>query len=131
MRWNWFFLGLLCGAAGVSIALAPRAIARRRLHAQAALLQRSFGEDDALGAPERTMKIAGIVKLQRALNAAGTKAAETGRLDAQTQIALRAYQEREGLAVTGLPDYQTLRRLDVPPDEVFRRLDKSPRASPR
>jgi hypothetical protein len=43
----------------------------------------------------------------------------TGTLDEPTQRALSAWQHGEGLAETGLPDYQTLERLGIEPSEVF------------
>lgn len=43
----------------------------------------------------------------------------SGALDPKTQDALRAYQHSQGLPETGLPDYETLRRLGLKPDEVF------------
>ena len=45
----------------------------------------------------------------------------TGVLDDATQRALGAWQQSEGLPETGLPDYLTLDRLGVEPDEVFHR----------
>ena len=43
----------------------------------------------------------------------------TGTLDEATQRALGAWQQSEGLPETGLPDYLTLDRLGIKPDEVF------------
>ena len=44
---------------------------------------------------------------------------QTGELDARTQEALRAFQRAEKLPETGLPDYESLRRLGLKPDEVY------------
>lgn len=44
---------------------------------------------------------------------------ETGRFDARTQLALQLYQKAEGLPETGLPDYETLRRLGLDPREIL------------
>jgi hypothetical protein len=44
---------------------------------------------------------------------------ETGRFDERTQLALLMYQKAEGLPETGLPDYETLRRLGLEPDEIL------------
>jgi hypothetical protein len=43
----------------------------------------------------------------------------TGRFDERTQLALMLYQKSEGLPETGLPDYETLRRLGLKPEEVL------------
>jgi hypothetical protein len=126
MRWIWFFVGVSAGATAVVL---PRAAGRRRALAGHRMAQApAMGAPDASVAPttQQTLKIAGLVKLQRALADASMHVAETGQLDAQTQLALRLFQEREGLVATGLPDYETLRRLDLSPDEVFRRLGKFP-----
>ena len=55
------------------------------------------------------------------------KVKETGKLDADTQAALRAFQKSEKMPETGLPDYETLRRLGVKPSEVFEHLPTSER----
>jgi hypothetical protein len=44
---------------------------------------------------------------------------QSGELDARTQEALRAFQRAEKLPETGLPDYETLRRLGIKPDELY------------
>lgn len=43
----------------------------------------------------------------------------TGELDNATQEALRAFQRSQQLPETGLPDYETLRRLKIKPNEVY------------
>lgn len=44
---------------------------------------------------------------------------KSGELDARTQEGLRAFQRSEKLPETGLPDYETLRRLHLSPDELY------------
>jgi hypothetical protein len=44
---------------------------------------------------------------------------ETGRFDSPTQLALLRYQKSAGLPATGLPDYETLRRLGLDPREIL------------
>jgi peptidoglycan hydrolase-like protein with peptidoglycan-binding domain len=41
-------------------------------------------------------------------------------LDAATSEALRKFQQEEGLAATGFPDQETLRRLDIDATEAYR-----------
>lgn len=62
----------------------------------------------------------GIRKVQQALQSHGfADLKDTGQLDAKTQEALRGFQEKEGIAATGLPDYEALQRLGLEPDEIF------------
>lgn len=63
----------------------------------------------------------GLKKLQVALSAKANDVDESGQLDSATQESLRVYQKKEGLPATGLPDYETLRRLGLKPEEVFHR----------
>lgn len=44
---------------------------------------------------------------------------QSGELDGPTQESLRAFQRSERMPETGLPDYETLRRLGIKPDEVY------------
>lgn len=50
----------------------------------------------------------------------------TGTLDEPTQRVLGAWQRSEGLAETGLPDYQTLARLGLKPADVFHHRPAAP-----
>jgi len=59
-------------------------------------------------------KTEGLKQLQSKLDVK-----ETGRLDSLTQHALRNYQKKEGLAQTGLPDYEVIRRLGIKPDDLY------------
>lgn len=62
-----------------------------------------------------------IRELQRQLQARGLLAAHReGELDAATSAAVRRFQQQEGLAATGAPDRETLRRLGVDPEEAYR-----------
>jgi peptidoglycan hydrolase-like protein with peptidoglycan-binding domain len=63
----------------------------------------------------------GLKKLQVALSAKSMSVDETGNLDAKTQESLRAFQKDKGMPPTGLPDYETLRKLGLTPDEVFQK----------
>ncbi len=71
--------------------------------------------------PEGLMVPGAVTKLQRALGDRGfLPAHETGDLDEETSAALRRFQEQEGLARTGAPDRETLRKLGLDPKDVFR-----------
>jgi peptidoglycan hydrolase-like protein with peptidoglycan-binding domain len=62
-----------------------------------------------------------VEKIQEALRGKGLRAgAASGQLDAETSAALRRFQRSEGLAQTGAPDRETLRRLGVDPQEIYR-----------
>jgi peptidoglycan hydrolase-like protein with peptidoglycan-binding domain len=60
-----------------------------------------------------------IGQLQTALDHHGVKLAHSGVLDEETQAALRRFQSREGIAKTGMPDYDTLRRLGLDPKALY------------
>ncbi len=63
----------------------------------------------------------GVLLVQQALTRAGyLTEAESGTLDDQTSVALRAFQASQKLARTGAPDRETLERLGVSEDKVFR-----------
>jgi len=70
---------------------------------------------------KQMFKPEGLKRLQVALSVKATDVEETGRLDDATQESLRKYQKDQGLPATGLPDYETLRRLGLKPEEVFHR----------
>jgi len=59
-----------------------------------------------------SMTVETISKIQRALTSAGFNTAVTGSLDASTKAAVRAYQQKNGLTVSGL-SIDTLKRLGV------------------
>ena len=46
---------------------------------------------------------------------------EDGRIDLPTSAAIRRFQEDQGLARTGNPDHETVRRLGIDPDALFRK----------
>ncbi len=68
---------------------------------------------------KKMFKTEGIKKLQRALAAHAPEVKETGLLDAPTQEALRAFQQSQKLPETGLPDFESLRRNGVRPEEFY------------
>ena len=57
--------------------------------------------------------------IQSALDKHGIQAPQSGELDEQTQAALRRFQAREHMAKTGMPDYDTLRRLGLDPRTIY------------
>ncbi len=58
-------------------------------------------------------------KVQAALDKHGVQAPSSGQLDDATQAALRRFQGREHMAKTGMPDYDTLRRLGLDPKQIY------------
>lgn len=58
-------------------------------------------------------------QVQSALNHHGVKVAESGQLDEETQAALRKFQAREKSAQTGMPDFDTLRKLGLDPKKIY------------
>jgi peptidoglycan hydrolase-like protein with peptidoglycan-binding domain len=68
-------------------------------------------------------------RIQEALRERGLLAgAPTGELDEPTSAALRRFQRSQDLAQTGAPDRETLRRLGVDPQEVYRTVPQGQEA---
>lgn len=57
--------------------------------------------------------------LQSALNQHGVKTPMSGQLDDETQASLEKFQKREKMAATGMPDYDTLRKLGLNPKTIY------------
>jgi len=64
-------------------------------------------------------KTEGLKKLQAALAKRSFAVTSTGQLDIQTQEGLRKFQQGQSLPDTGLPDYESIRRLGLKPQEVY------------
>lgn len=81
------------------------------------------GRPQAPAAPEGLLTPGTIGALQQALADRGVLDARhrSGELDAATAAAIRRFQEKEGLAATGMPDRETLSRLGLDPDAAFGR----------
>lgn len=58
-------------------------------------------------------------RIQSKLSGKGFKVAQSGQLDQATEAAIRKFQAHEHIASTGLPDFDTLRRLGLDPKEVY------------
>ncbi|HZS36014.1 MAG TPA: peptidoglycan-binding domain-containing protein [Polyangia bacterium] len=58
-------------------------------------------------------------KLQAALARHGESVEQSGQLDDATQAALRKFQRKQHQPATGLPDYDTLRRLGLDPKDIY------------
>jgi hypothetical protein len=58
-------------------------------------------------------------KIQRALSAKGERVGETGKLDRPTQAALRRFQRSQDQPATGMPDYDTVRRLGLDVKDIY------------
>jgi hypothetical protein len=58
-------------------------------------------------------------QIQAKLSHKGFKTSESGQLDEETQAALRKFQANEHIASTGLPDFDTLRRLGLDPHKIY------------
>jgi hypothetical protein len=58
-------------------------------------------------------------QIQSALSRHGVSTPSSGLLDDETQAALRKFQAKEQIAQTGMPDYDTLRRLGLDPKSIY------------
>ena len=66
----------------------------------------------------------GVEKVQKALEEHGyldASKAKAGDIDAATSDAIRRFQSDQGIARTGNPDHETVRRLGLDPDSLFRK----------
>lgn len=76
--------------------------------------------------PEGLFVPGGVEQVQNALAHKGyldMGEAKKGAIDAQTSAAVRKFQSDEGIARTGNPDHETLRRLGLDPDKLFRKAE--------
>lgn len=72
--------------------------------------------------PEALLAPGAVTDIQRALAEDGYLGAHRpGELDAATSAAVRRFQEAQGLAATGMPDRETLRRLGINPEAAYGR----------
>jgi peptidoglycan hydrolase-like protein with peptidoglycan-binding domain len=58
-------------------------------------------------------------QIQAALNHHGVKAPSSGELDSETKSAIRQFQTKHKMASTGVPDYETLRKLGLDPKQIY------------
>jgi peptidoglycan hydrolase-like protein with peptidoglycan-binding domain len=72
----------------------------------------SAGESSK-GAPGAAMSSQDIKQIQQALQAKGHNAGTSGVMDDKTRDAIRAFQKKEGLSVTGNVDAKTAQALGV------------------
>jgi peptidoglycan hydrolase-like protein with peptidoglycan-binding domain len=66
----------------------------------------------------------GVEKVQQALANRGyldLESSKRGEIDAATSAAVRKFQSDQGIARTGNPDHETLRRLGLDADSLFRK----------
>jgi peptidoglycan hydrolase-like protein with peptidoglycan-binding domain len=58
-------------------------------------------------------------QIQERLSKKGYAVEASGQLDEQTEAAIRKFQAHEQIARTGLPDYDTIRRLGLDPKGIY------------
>ena len=73
---------------------------------KAATIQKPAAEKNMKGMPSNEVKA-----VQKALNKEGFKLKVDGKMGKRTHAALREYQKKNGLKVTGQPDKATLAKL--------------------
>lgn len=78
------------------------------------------GQPPVAASPESILEPDAIEVIQSALQERGYRVEVNGALDPSTQRALRSFQAREGLAATGMPGRESLRRLGLNPTELYR-----------
>ncbi len=84
------------------------------------------GRPPLAASPSGLFAPGGVEKLQKALADRGyldTSDVRAGDMDEATSAAIRKFQADQGIARTGNPDHETVRRLGLDPDELFRRSE--------
>jgi peptidoglycan hydrolase-like protein with peptidoglycan-binding domain len=82
------------------------------------------GRPPLAATPEAMFVEGGVAKIQHALEQNGLlKDHETGKLDEETTAAVRKFQERSGIAATGVPDHETIVKLGLDPNQLFRHAE--------
>ena len=82
------------------------------------------GRPPLAAAPGALIVPGGVERIQQALASRGyldLDEAKKGEIDAATSAAVRKFQSDEGIARTGNPDHETVRRLGLDADELFRK----------
>jgi peptidoglycan hydrolase-like protein with peptidoglycan-binding domain len=80
-------------------------------------------------APDDLFVAGAVERIQQALAERGylaLEAVQRGRLDRVTSAAVRKFQSDQDLARTGIPDHETVRRLGLDPDALFRKNPPKP-----
>ena len=88
------------------------------------------GRPAVAASPEGLMNPGSAREIQEALRGKGYLEAVSGELDQATSAALRRFQHDQQLAETGAPDRETLRRLGVDPQSVYRTVPRGQEAEP-
>jgi hypothetical protein len=82
------------------------------------------GRPPLAASPSGLFAPGGVEKVQSALASRGyldVSSAKRGEIDAATSAAVRKFQDDQGIARTGNPDHETVRRLGLDPDALFRK----------
>lgn len=70
--------------------------------------------------PKSVFEPGATKKIQQALNDKGYSTGVTGKMDDETRKSIEKFQKEKKVAATGLPDTETVRKLGLDPDEVFK-----------
>ncbi len=82
------------------------------------------GRPPLAASPSALFVPGGVEQVQKALEQRGyldAAQAKSGDIDAATADAVRKFQADQGIARTGNPDHETMRRLGLDPDQLFRK----------
>ena len=93
-------------------------------HPRAARRPQRPGRPPLAASPGGLLVPGGVEQIQKALASRGyldMDAVKVGDIDARTSAALRRFQGDADLARTGNPDHETVRKLGLDPDELFRK----------
>jgi hypothetical protein len=123
--------GLLLAVASIAACSQTRKVARVDAErspeepAEAREVPPDRGRPPVPATPAGLLAPGGAKRVQQALAAEGFLDGPRGgdEIDDRTASALRRFQQQRGLAATGFPDRETLRRLGLDPKDVYERDD--------
>lgn len=78
------------------------------------------GQPPLSSSPKGILEPGAVRKIQKALEEKGYGIAANGVLEGPTETQLQAFQKKEHLPETGLPDQETLRKLGLNPEDIYR-----------
>jgi len=122
---SWLIPRLLAGAMGVLVLGAGACLHERKAPTapgEPTAFARPPDKPPGAASPQTLLQADGVRQLQGALRARGYRVPESGVYGQETEGALLAFQRREGLAPTSMPDLETLRRLGLEAKSLYGQL---------
>ncbi len=124
MRAAWLIcVCFVAAACSHATAVAPKDASAQQAK-QAAQPSPAPGGPPLAMSPAAMLKPGAAALIEEALDKHGFPTERSGTLGPATERQLARFQKQQGLADTGLPDRETVRRLGLDPDAVYRATAK-------